>query len=611
MPPSKEQRYAGVEDEFRVTTADECFVTIDELVSRSRRFFFNEAVHVPIFEPVHESDSVGGRIWTWYGGAFSHDYDSRGTLIEATTPLTPINKGIEALVDNVLTQRAQLIGLARGEDILGNSTHLNLLLDSFFEGTDLCEFKACIPSNSFAFVKAQKLGADVALIATHTISPVIAYLLFNHKPAKGALYRPRRNRRIELCLPYVPEPNQMRAGFLFWFAAVDYITDLIKADLREHKNWVERYQHPDYYKIILTKFPFIISDIKFKRPSYYLGYQIDSGQEENVRENGSKAMVNTEKGVLNIVDLAKAYTELFSEKLSSKATRKQIALLEDFLNGKRVLNVDKKGIPESLYLHPSYIEKNTGKTVRGYLNEHKMDKLASIHLKFFQSPFRVIKPYSRTSPQRIVRNLPKELDWDFINLELAEENENVVRRYLLEIPLHQVEQYLKIEESSAPSAFLNKIKRWVKSITEISNPRSLFAYGTLMNPERDSQSFGITVTSVQKGYAYGEAYDFGEYPLLIENYGASVVPGVVLSFSDFEQVTDKFDRYEGCYDPNPVFIRALRQVRLDNFEDTTSWIYIGNWNSSLVKEKLKTAPRVQGIWTKTTMRSRQVLSQKA
>ena len=607
MPISEEERYAGVEDEFRVAAADGHSVYLDELVSRSQRFFFDESGHVPILEPVHDPDSVGGRIWTWYGGTLYHDYDSIGCLLEATTPLTPLGRGIEAMVDNVLTQRAQLLELSKGESIIGVSTHLNLLLDSRFGGNDLCQFKARIPSNAFAYVEAQKLGADIALVATHTISPIIAYLLFNHKPTKGALYRPRKNRRMELCLPYIPDPDQMRAGFLFWFVAVDYIAELIKADLSKHQDWAERYSHEDYYRIIVSKFPFVVSDIKFRRPSYYLGYEIDYGVEENVMENGSKAVVKTETGDMNIIDLAKAYVEFFSSGLVSRATRRELALLDDFVSGRRELNIDVKEAPRSLRLNHAYMERAIGKPIGSYLNEHEVDELASVHLNFISSPFRVMKPHSRIRPGRIVRNLVNRIEWDTINLEVVEETESVVRRYSLEIPLHQTSDYLKLEKNfSSLGVFMNEIEKWTKSVTEIPNPRSVFAYGTLMNPETDMQNFGVAITSVRSGHAYGEAYDFGEYPVLIENYRSSVVPGVLLSLLDFEEGAAMFDFYEGCHNPNPVFIRALRQILLGDFENTTSWVYIGNRNNRMVRDKMRRSYPLQGVWSKASMRSHQI-----
>lgn len=604
MSISEEQRYAGVEDEFRVTAADGHSVYMDELVSRSRRFFFDESWHVPILEPVYDPDSVGGRIWTWYGGTLYHDYDSIGSLLEVTTPLTPLSRGIEGLVDNVLTQRAQLTELSRGEHIVGVSTHLNLLLDSRFGANDLCQFKARIPSNAFAYVEAQKLGADIALVATHTISPIIAYLLFNDKPRKGALYRPRKNRRIELCLPYIPDPDQMRAGFLFWFVAVDYITELIKADLSKYQDWAARYGRDDYYRTILSKFPFVVSDIRFRRPSYYLGYEIDRGVEENVMENGSKALVKTESGDMNIVDLAKAYMEFFSDGLASRATRGELTLLDDFVSGRRELSVDVKEPPKSLCLDQAYAERAMRSPVGSYLDKHEVDELASVHLHFLSSPLRVIKPHSRIWPGRIVRNLLNRLGWDSIDLELVEETESVVRQYLLEIPLHQTGDYLKLERDfSSLSVFLRAIQGWTRGIIEIPNPRSIFAYGTLMNPEADRQKFGVIITSVRRGHAYGETYDFGEYPVLVENYRSGVVPGVILSPLDFEEDVATFDFYEGCHNPNPIFVRALREILLDDGQSTTSWVYVGNRNNRAVSNKLRGARCLSGMWTKTSMRS--------
>ena len=161
MPVSKETRYAGVEDEFRVTGGDGHPISIPDLVSNSDRFFCDESGYVSIFEPVYDPDSVGGRSWTWYGGTLYNDYDFKGPLAEATTPLTPLSRGVEALVENVLTQRAQLIESCEGYNIIGVSTHLNLLLNSGFEGDDLCLFRSRIPSNAFVSVEAQKLGAEV------------------------------------------------------------------------------------------------------------------------------------------------------------------------------------------------------------------------------------------------------------------------------------------------------------------------------------------------------------------------------------------------------------------------------------------------------------------
>ncbi|MDO8491882.1 MAG: gamma-glutamylcyclotransferase family protein [Dehalococcoidia bacterium] len=598
------QRYCGVEDEYRIATIDGRQISVDQLIAGSPRFFFDEAGHVPLFAPAAEPDSAGGRIWTWYGGTLYNDYDELGTLVEATTPLTPVGPGVESLVDNVLTHRTQLVELAQGESVLGVSTHLNLLLDSRFQGKDLCDFTSQVPSNAFASTEAQKLGADIALIATHTISPVIAYLLFNHRPLKGALYRPRRNRRMELCLPYVPEPDQMRAGFLFWFAAVDAITDLIKADLSEGGDWERRFSQPDYYKQVLTRFPFVVSDIRFKRPSYYLGYEIGSDMEENVMENGSKAVIQTQRGPVNVVELARRYVEFISARLRSLATAEEMALLDDFLNRRRELSVDVQEQANALHLGHDYVQRAAGSWPRSYLNHHQVDELASVHLKFLRSPYRLLKPASRVSPGRLLRNTVRELDWDCIDLELVEENEGAVRRYLLAIPLAHTDSYLKLEENlSTVPQFLDAIKPWIKDVEEIANPRAIFAYGTLMDPERDRRSFSAIVTSVRAGYAYGEAYDFGDYPVLVERNRTGVVRGVLLSLLDFEESAGKFDLYEGCHQPNPQFVRVLRQVMLDNFENTLSWVYVGNGNNRLVREKLKTAPRVTGLWAKGSMRT--------
>ena len=599
MPDVVRQRYAGVEDESRIKTADGQFVSVDKLILRSPRFFFDESGHVPVFEPVYDYDSTGGRVWTWYGGTIYHDYDSAGTLVEAATPLTPLTSGVDALVDNVLTQRAQLVELSRSDNAVGISTHLNLLLDSYFRGTNLCDFKALVPSNAFGRMESQKLGSDIALLATHTISPVIAYLLFNHRPSKGALYRPRRNGRMELCLPYQGEPDQMRAGFLFWFAAVDHITNMIKAELDAHEDWVEHYQDRDYYRALLPLFPYVISDVSYRRPSYYLGYQVANGVEENVMENGSAAVIKTQRGDVNVVDLAKEYVRFFSADLTQMGSKQQLTLLDSFLDGTRKVNVDVNEVPKSMRLDQAYVSCATGKLATQFLNSHEVDELASIHLKFVRNPVKVIKTPSSVSPERVVRTLGGKLLWDFVNLEIVEETESSVRQYRLEVPLFRADEYLTLEANfNRFSSFLEGVSPWLKSTVEAPNPRNIFAYGTLMDPEKDRRGFGANVTAVRKARTYGEAYDFGDYAVLIENSNTSLVPGVLLSIENFEEAVNKIDFYEGCHNPNPIFVRALRQVMLDNLETITAWVYVGNRNNRMVREKLRTAPRVTGLWAR-------------
>ncbi|MCX8125668.1 MAG: hypothetical protein N3E40_00795, partial [Dehalococcoidia bacterium] len=514
MSVSKNERFAGVEDEFRITDAEGRGVLIEELVLRSKRFFFSEDSHVPILKEGLPQESGGGRIWTWYGGTLYHDYDVNGSLVEATTPLVRLSDGVSVLVDNVITQRAQLLELCGECKITGVSTHVNLSLDPLFAGDDLCRFEVLVPSDEFVNVPTQKLGADIALLATHTLSPVLAYLLFNRCPQKGALYRPRKNRRMELCLPYVTEPEQMRAGFAFWFAAVDYFTGLIKADLGNYLNWQKRYKSPEYYRTLLSQLPVVVRDVSYQRPSYVLGFQVSLSQEANVMENGSKAVISTNRGEMTVLELGKIYLELLSQNILRFGGIAVLSLIDDYLNLRRLATVDLDGVPRFFSLRSGFTEATTGKSVRSFLNGHRVIEPATVHLRFLESPCRTLNLYSRRIPMRLFRNLGVKLDWNHITLEVVEENEYEVTQRLLEVPLDEVEDYLRAEDyCGTPYIFLAEIARWTKAVNTVPNPRALFAYGTLMSPERNERRFGALVIGVQRAHAYGEAYDFGDFPV--------------------------------------------------------------------------------------------------
>jgi gamma-glutamylcyclotransferase (GGCT)/AIG2-like uncharacterized protein YtfP len=114
--------------------------------------------------------------------------------------------------------------------------------------------------------------------------------------------------------------------------------------------------------------------------------------------------------------------------------------------------------------------------------------------------------------------------------------------------------------------------------------------------------FGARVTGVRKSHTYGTAYDFGDYPLLVEEPGGGVVEGDVLDIDNFEEAASKFDHYEGCQEPNPVFMRVLRHVALGDYTRVPAWIYAGNRNNRYVREKLLKAPRLAGRWSKSGLR---------
>jgi len=606
MSISGSERFAGVEDEFRVTDSDGRGVLIDELIRCSERFFFNEAVHVPIVRGDLQREHGSGRIWTWYGGTLYHDYDAAGSLVEATTPLVLLSDGVDTLVNRVLVQRAQLLELCGHCHITGVSTHLNLTLDSSFAGDDLCRFEVPVPSDEFVSVPAQKLGADIALLATHTVSPILALFLFNRNPRKGALYRPRKNRRMELCLPYVTEPDQMRAGFAFWFATVDYFTGMIKADLSRHRYWQARYQSPEYFRVLLPRLPVVIRDVTYQRPNYVLGYQISSSQEANVMEKGSQAVIGTDQGEMTVKELGKTYVQLLSRDILRLGGAGVLSLINDYLSGHRTLMVDLEGVPRFFNISAGFVETVTGKTARVFLGEHRVAEPATIHLRFLESPCRLLNAYSRRLPMRLTRNLGTRLDWNHITLEVIEEEEYTVIQHLLEVPLSEVPDYLRVEDyCGTPYVFLAEIQRWTKAVNTVPNPRAIFAYGTLMSPEQNERRFGAAITEVRRGHAYGEAYDFGDFPVMIDDPAGAIVPGVVIALSNFEETAGQFDVYEGSNDPNPVFIRVIREVMTENLHRVPVWIYVGNRNNRYVASRLAKARRLTALWKKHGFRVRE------
>lgn len=604
MPGFSGQRYAGVEGEFRVSRPDGGELPLDELIGRSPRFFFSEEAHLAVIEDSGQEgrELEGGKYWTWYGGTIYNDSDAQGTLVELTTPLTPVKYGSSALVENVMVQRAQLLELVEGPQIIGVSTHLNLLLDSEFDGDDLCRFQVPLPSNAFSSVPGQKLGADIALVATRTFAPVVAWLLFNREPHKGALYRPRDKRRMELCLPYIPSREQMVAGFTFWFAAVDYITGLIKQDLGQYPDWRAVYTRPDYYQRLLGKFPYVLSDITYQRPSFQLGYQLDSSFEYRIMEVGSRASFNTRKGKVNVRRLAGAALELLGPTLEVVASPAERLVLQDYISGKKVLGLDHDVPNPLLTLNKETFTVQYGSNPSDCLRRHKVTDISAIHFKLLKDPVRVVSPWSAADPRRVIRNIGREIAWEHFNLEVIEEDDRWVRRYWLKLSLDDVDEYLRLEDYCGGSGdFISEISKWVQSVASFPNPRRLFVYGTLMVPGQAAK-FGARVTGLSKAHTYGRAYDFGDYPLLVEEPGGGVVEGDVLEIENFEEAASKLDHYEGCHEPNPVFIRVLRQVVLGDYTRVPSWIYAGNRNNRYVREKLLKAPRLSGRWAKPGLR---------
>jgi gamma-glutamylcyclotransferase (GGCT)/AIG2-like uncharacterized protein YtfP len=202
-----------------------------------------------------------------------------------------------------------------------------------------------------------------------------------------------------------------------------------------------------------------------------------------------------------------------------------------------------------------------------------------------------------------MRNVGRDIAWEHINLEIIEEDDHLVRRHWLKVPLSEVDEYLRLEDFCGGAGdFIGEASRWVQTVTTIPNPCRLFVYGTLMVPGQAERRFGARVISVKGAHTYGTAYDFGDYPLLVEEPGGGVVVGDILEIANFEETISKFDHYEGCHEANPVFIRVLRQVALEDFSRVPAWIYAGNRNNRYVREKLLKAPRLKGRWGKSGLR---------
>ncbi|MCX8126076.1 MAG: gamma-glutamylcyclotransferase, partial [Dehalococcoidia bacterium] len=384
------------------------------------------------------------------------------------------------------------------------------------------------------------------------------------------------------------------------------IRDRIKADLSRYRNWQEKYQSPDYYRSLFMHLPVVVQDVNYQRPNYVLGYQVSSLQETEVMEKGSRAVIGTAQGNMTVVRLGQTYLKLLSQDILRFGGKEVLTLIEDYLNGQKSPMVDFDGVPRFFNLSNNFIEETTGKSGRAFLNGHRVSEPATIHLRFLKAPYRVINFYSRRLPMRLTRNLGTELDWNHITLEVVEEDEYVVTQYLLEVPLHEVDDYLRAEDyCGTPYVFLAEIKRWAKGINTVSNPRCLFAYGTLMYPEQNERRFGALITDTKRGHAYGEAYDFGDFPVLIDDINGGIVPGVVMTFGNFEETASQFDDYEGSNEPNPVFVRVIREVMIEGHHRIPAWVYVGNRNNRYVADRLLTARRLTGIWSKQGLRGRQ------
>jgi len=92
---------------------------------------------------------------------------------------------------------------------------------------------------------------------------------------------------------------------------------------------------------------------------------------------------------------------------------------------------------------------------------------------------------------------------------------------------------------------------------------------------------------------------------MIDDPAGGIVPGVVIALSNFEETAGQFDVYEGSNDPNPVFIRVIREVMTENLHRVPVWIYVGNRNNRYVASRLAKARRLTALWKKHGFRVRE------
>jgi hypothetical protein len=123
-----------------------------------------------------------------------------------------------------------------------------------------------------------------------------------------------------------------------------------------------------------------------------------------------------------------------------------------------------------------------------------------------------------------------------------------------------------------------------------------------MAPDEVTRRFGAAITLSRSAHFYGDVFDFGEYPVLMENPSGGVVPGVLLDISNFEEAAARFDVYEGANDPCPVFFRSLREVAVEGFRRIPAWVYLGNRNNRFVRDRLPKARRLTALWNKPGLR---------
>lgn len=612
------RRISGWEDEYKITEGKRV-LTLEELLYPSPRAFFSQHKHALVGQrrehsfpqdddPSDYDASRTDCTWTWYGGKV---YDEQDALVEASTPPISIERQpVHGLLQAIILGRAQIAELAEGYQAEGVSSQLNFMLDSEFFGDDLCDESKYvdrqIPSQGLTLARSHKLGADICKIMVRTFGPAIAFLFFNPFQNKGAIYRPRGHRRIELSLPYAPRHDQIAAGALLWFGAVEHTTHLIKEDLASYGvDYSQEFLRPDYFQRILAKLPWVVTGLRLKsNVSFRLGYEVADGYEKAVREQGSEAKIATSLGEIPVSEVLQRAIDLVHRDLPRFGTPAEIALLEEFARGMREPNVD---------LRTAHPHVSLSRYVTDYLREPPTSYLNRQRVRWEEFPLAglVTEPYRQfpSGERRLLvrRNLGEEIDWQVARLEVTVEDYARMRLRLLElhVPREELPEYFRYEWNARDGeAYLSQITRWVHHARELAYPSEVFVWGTLKSKETTERAFGIRVLKEQDAEAMGTLYDLGKFPILIESPSDTTpVFGKVMEMEDVARFFAESDQYEGANLPNPYFLRVLREVRLAQGGTALVWMYVGNPNNPDVRTLLSPERIIKsGVWEREESR---------
>ncbi|MSQ14414.1 MAG: gamma-glutamylcyclotransferase [Dehalococcoidia bacterium] len=606
------KRIFGWEDEFRVTDGS-TILTLDELLVKSPREFFAQARQIPLSErkPISIEESIDladydssrtDCVWTWYGGKI---YDEEDSLVEASTAPVPLHTyPIGNLVQAILTGKAQIGELADGMKAVGVSSQLNIMLDSYLLGEDLCDENKYVdlnvPTQGITRGRAHKLGSDLARIMVHTVGPAIAYVFLNSSQRRGAIYRPRGNKRLELALPFVARHDQIVAGVLFSLAAVEYITKAIKEDLSSFgENFVEKFKDPAYYQRILDAFPLKVEDVRLKHHvSFRLGFEVAGGYEETILNEGSGAEIQTNRGKMSVGGYLKEYLTILKGELMGWGTTEERGILNDYAYGLRVPAVDSKR-QHPHFLLSECLQNVIRDTPSNYLNRLSIKQETYPISSIVKQPSRVIGRWSDDILVR--RHLGDDQDWHRASFELMVEDyrERKLQCIKLNVDRESLPEYLKMELHSIDAKqYLAGIKPYRLSEREFPLPDSIFVYGTFLS-DRVVQSLGRgnALTRIE-AHTVGTLYDLDEFPALIESYyDVSTVYGQLMKIGEIKEFLRASDRYEGADKPLPLFIRVLREVIVDEGSKVLAWMYVGNANHPSIRSRLNKANIIhEGRW---------------